>query len=99
MAFANTKFKLKKWGPKKLREIFEAIEIGINERTPLPSVTIDVSQKPDGREIIVKSKNSGADDAGGSGGSGGGTSIALYGARNGAAAVFHLLQSSAPTAP
>lgn len=85
------------WGPPRLRAIFKSIEDAINLRTPLPSESSDVNEKPDGMEIIQKAWGTPGSDGDVAGGGGGGTASNLYGALNGAPATFHLLQSSAPT--
>lgn len=95
MAFKS--FTVAKWGPKKLREILESIQNAINDRAPKAGLGIDVDAQPDGAQI----SSQGAQLGGGTGDSavGGGTSQDVYGAFNGAPAVFHLLRTRAPTVP
>lgn len=83
----------------KLDGIFETFQNAINERTPKASIDIDIDEQPDGMEISLSESASPGGALGDTAGGGGGASINLYGARDGAPAVFHLLQSSAPTAP
>lgn len=87
-----------KTGWKKLDNILERVQNAINERTPLASDTVDLDERDDGMQICVKDSSSLSSEEAGGGTSGAGTSVALYGANNGAPALFHLLQSSAPTA-
>lgn len=93
-------FKVERWGPKRLRGILESIEAAINRRTPIKGIGIEATENPDGVQISASSEGGEIDDSdtdkGGGGGSGG-TNVDLYGAQNGAPAVFHLKQSSAPT--
>lgn len=94
-------FKIDQWGPPRLRAIFKSIQDRINAITPLGSETTDVDEKPDGMQIIEKAWGPAPvpeGDVAGGGGGAGGTPVDLYGARDGAAAIFHLLQSSPPTA-
>lgn len=88
------------WGPRKLRENFKATEDAINLRTPIGGIGVDTDQRPDGIMVAASLGASGglqaAPSRGGGGGSGG-TPVDVYGAYNGAPALFHLLQSSAPT--
>lgn len=94
----ETKLKIPKWGPKKLRAIFEKIEAAVNATTPKAGFGIEITEEENG--IYISLTDEAATSAGLTGeGGGGGASVDLYGARNGAAAVFHLLQSGAPTAP
>lgn len=96
---AKPLFEIKtKIGWKKLKDILEEIQNAINERTPLASDTIDLDEKGNGLQICVKENTSSSEEQEGSNG-GSGTQVAIYGARDGAPAIFHLLQSSAPTAP
>lgn len=91
-------FIIDKWGPKRLREIFEKIQNAINERTPLASETAEVNETPLGMQICFKTQgNASASDDGGAGG--GGTNQDIYGSLNGAPAVFHLSRTRAPTVP
>lgn len=94
------KFKLRKWGPKILRGILQAIEDRINEITPKGGLGgITTSREPDGMMIHYQAAiNAGiaANDAGGGGGSGG-TPVAMAGAEDGAPRIFHLVQSSPST--
>jgi hypothetical protein len=94
-------FKIKPWGPKKLREIFKSIETAINKRAPIPGLGIDADEQPDGVQIHAKSEvgASGEAQVDSSGGGASGTTVDLFGALNGQPAVFHLLQSSPPTSP
>lgn len=93
---SKAKFKIKPWGPKTLQKIHEDIAREINERTPLSGCGIKVGEEPDGMPLSLDEQgNPNQDDAGGAGG--GGTPVNVYGALNGAPAVFHLLQSSPPT--
>lgn len=93
------KLKIKPWGPGPLRNITETLVDAINKRTPLPSETIDIDERPDGAQIIRKddvtgdSEDSAKVDPGGDGG----TNVDIVGMLNAAPATFHLLQSSAPT--
>lgn len=87
------------WGPKKLREIFKAIQDAINARTPIKGAGIGVSENPDGVQIsaAVNPPADGSLVGAAGGGSGGGTSFPLYGALNGAPATYPVLLSSPPT--
>lgn len=90
-----------KMGWKKLRDVLEEIQNAINERCPLASDTVDLDERSDGLVICVRdaSSNSSSEEAGAGAAGSSGTPVAIYGARDGAPAIFHLLQSSAPTAP
>lgn len=92
---AKSPFKIKPWGPRKLQKILEDIAREITERTPLPGCGVHVGEEPDGMPLSLETPSHVNPDD--SSGGGGGTSVNLYGALNGAPAVFHLLQSSAPT--
>lgn len=46
-----SKSKLKRWGPKALRELTDQIEKEINERSPIPGLGIYISETPNGRQI------------------------------------------------
>jgi hypothetical protein len=73
-------FKLKPWGPKRLRDLFEAVTDEINRRTPVKGIGIGIDETPTGYQISVEPP-SGAKDAeqkgGGGGGGGGGTPTVL----------------------
>lgn len=93
------RFSLPNFGPPKLRKIHEAIAAKINQIIPLPGIGIDVDQKPDGLQISARaqvSPDKGKTGATIGGGSSSGTPVDIYGSLNGAPAVFHLLQTSAP---
>lgn len=89
-------FEIEEWGPPKLREIHKQIETRINENCPVEGLGIRISQDPTGRRIEAAAATPQGGDQNVS--SGGGTSVDLAGMLNGAPAIFHLLQSSAPTA-
>lgn len=97
---AESRFKLPwpKFGPNKIRENNAAVESGINRSTPKEGFGITLSQEENGLYISISEDVAAAiglsgDQSGGASG----TPIALYGVYNGAPALFHLLQSSAPT--
>lgn len=46
-----SKAKLRRWGPKPLRELTEQIETEISERSPIPGLGIYISETPNGRQI------------------------------------------------
>jgi hypothetical protein len=92
-----TAFKISLWGPKRLRAIFTEIEDAINTRAPLEGCGIRLSQQPDGREISADIAKGGDDSSVAAGG--GGSPVDIYGAFNGAPAVFHLKQTAPPTVP
>lgn len=93
--------KLLRWGPKKLREIVVAIEGALNARTPHEGLGISLDESS-GKGFQISTKLAGgaaiqdSKDGLALGGSGG-TNVNVYGALNGAPAVYHLLQSSPPT--
>lgn len=91
-------FKIERWGPQKLQKIWESIENGINERTPVAGmgIEIDISDKGSQISTSVAVDAARAENQGQGGGSVG-TPVDLYGAYNGAPALFHLSQTSAPT--
>lgn len=91
---------LSNWGPKKLRELFSKVEKRLNKLRPLPGTGIRLNETSDGVEINVDdTPQVGSNILDGAGGGSGGTNVALYGAFNGAPAIFHLKQSSPPTSP
>lgn len=95
MAFSPAKWK-KPWGPVKFREVINWLVEEINARSPIPGCGINISEDATGREISTKPEVAGGNPVGG--GTSSGTPVDLYGALNGAPAVFHLLQDSPPTA-
>lgn len=70
-----------KWGPGKLRDILNAISKGVNRRTPIAGVGIDISEEKDGVQISISSPP---------GGRSAGQPEDIYGAFNGAPAVFNI---------
>lgn len=46
-----SKTKLKRWGPKPLRELTGDIEKELNERSPIPGLGIYINETPNGRQI------------------------------------------------
>lgn len=95
----DQKTQLAGWGPPKLRELFGIVEKRLNKLRPLPGTGIRLNETSDGVEISLDdAPQIGSNILDGAGGAGG-TNAALYGAFNGAPAIFHLKQSSAPTAP
>lgn len=46
-----SKAKLKRWGPKALRELTDQIEKEINDRSPIPGLGIYINETPNGRQI------------------------------------------------
>lgn len=91
-------FELKtKTGWKKLDDILERFQNALNERTPLASETIELDEQPDGLQICVKTVGGSSSGDSDSGGSAAGNAGDLFGAYNGAPAVFHLNQSAPPT--
>lgn len=95
---SSGKFKLSKdFGPPKLRKVHEELVEQINRNRPLPGLATKTEQMDDGIRIHGDHPATPNADDGGSGGGGSGTPVNLYGALNGAPAIFHLLQSSAPT--
>lgn len=92
------KFKLTKdFGPPRLRKVHQELAAGINRSWPKKGNGIAADEYPDGVQISIETPANPNQDDGGSGGGGSGTPVNLYGALNGAPAIFHLLQSSAPT--
>lgn len=92
------KIEIKEWGPVPLRKIVNQIVEGINLRTPIAGCGIAATEEPDGVQISLENNPAPVGgSAGTAGGSGGGTRVDIYGAKDGAPYVFHLLQSSAPT--
>lgn len=89
-------FRLTKWGPPMERKIQSEIEDRVNRITPRAGPGLKITENPDGSVISLETKPSDAASAPGGGG-GSGANIDLYGALNGAPALFHLVQSSAPT--
>lgn len=92
--------KLLKFGGKKFKENWERIEAEVNQNKPVDGLGIICDATPNGTQVsTADAKNAAAGGAGSSSsnGSGGGSNVDLYGAYNGAPAVFHLKQSSAPT--
>jgi hypothetical protein len=89
----------KEWGPKPLRTIIRWLIKGINDRTITAGLGIKIDETDGGGAQISVDPHIKPDDptAIGGGGGGGGTPIDVYGAFNGAPAVFHLKQTSAPT--
>lgn len=93
-------FTIDKWGPKRLRKIWESIEGEINRNRPTSGLGTDVDVTNGGSQISISSlKPPGGTDKENAqgGGTGGGSSVNLYGAFNGAPALFHLSQTSPPT--
>lgn len=95
------KFKIPGKGPgKKLARIFQYIEDALNAVYPQEGIGIEISRETNGSFVSTKTSPAvGAGAGGDTHGGGKGTPINVYGAYNGAPAVFHLLQSSAPSAP
>lgn len=95
----DSKVQLTGWGPKKLRELFGIVEKRLNKLRPLPGTGIRLNETSDGVEInIDDTPETGSNILDGAGG-GGGTTVAIYGAKDGAPAIFHLKQASPATAP
>lgn len=92
------KLKIKPWGPKRLQAITEELVDAINKRTPLPSETINIDERPDGAQILIKDEEGdNTEDSTVDPGGASGEPVDIYGAFNGDPAIFHLLQSSPPT--
>jgi hypothetical protein len=87
----------KKWGPKKLRDIFKEVEEAINLRCPRADCGITVTEDPDGLLIGADTSANSSSTQSGGGGSAAGTSADIYGALNGQGALYHLVQSAPPT--
>lgn len=87
------------WGPERLRELFKEVETRLNKLRPIQGTGIRISEGSDGVQISIDNTPAVGSNIldGVGGGGGGGSDIDLYGACNGAPAVFHLKQSSAPT--
>ncbi|HEY2681622.1 MAG TPA: hypothetical protein VGI59_09905 [Candidatus Udaeobacter sp.] len=83
-----------KWGPKKLRELLQAIIAQINAITPVagPGISIDYTQGA----MIMTDVPSGKPPTGPSA-TPSGKSFDIYGSLNGAPAVYHVLTSADPT--
>lgn len=97
---AIDQIKIKPWGPPVLREIIGELQDAINERTPLPGMGIKFDEREDGVQISTTLAQPPAvvkDPQGSGGGGSSGANVDLYGALNGAPAIFHLVQTSAPT--
>lgn len=88
------------YGPSRLREVHGQLVQEINKRTPIEGIGIRITEHENGFQISTETKpgpeKSGTEGTQGGGGTDG-TSIDIYGAFNGDPAIFHLLQSSAPT--
>lgn len=91
--------KIPRWGPKPVRKIWDLIEVAVNARTPKEGLGTKVKENKDGVQVSAEVGASAGLEASlepeGAGSSG--TPVDLYGAFNGAPAIFHLLQSSEPT--
>lgn len=96
----DQKLELTGWGPKRLRELFKIVETRLSKLRPIEGTGIRISEETDGVQISVDNAPPvGSNILDGTGGGSGGTTADLYGALNGAPAIYHLKQSSAPTAP
>lgn len=89
-------FELDKFGPKKWRKILGQYEAAINIIAPIEGDGMQLDFNNDG--VLYSTEAACSGDGSNSGGGTAGTPVDVYGAHNGAPAVFHLLQSSSPSA-
>lgn len=88
-------FQIQKWGP--YRGVLGAIEKRINEITPIAGLGISVDESPGGSQISATSGNVSSGGANSGPRSSASGSVDLYGAHNGAPALFHLKEAAPPT--